>query len=242
VDDEVGNNGSLVFQVFLDGVKAWDSGAMTGATATRQAGGAATGIDVTGKQQLQLVVSDSGNGPGSDHGDWADARITCGGTAPPPPPPPPPPPAGTRYLSDLTWTSATNGWGPVEKDESNGESASGDGTIITLNGTSYPKGLGTHASSDVRFAIPANCTRFQSDVGVDDEVADTGSLVFQVWLNGVMTWDSGTMTGTTATKQVGTATGIDVTGKQQLRLVVTDGGNGNGYDHGDWADARLSCS
>ena len=37
------------------------------------------------------------------------------------PAPPPPPPTGTEYLSDLPWTSATNGWGPVERDRSNGE-------------------------------------------------------------------------------------------------------------------------
>ena len=49
------------------------------------------------------------------------------------------------YLSNLTWTSAINGWGPAEKDESNGESLSGDGTTITLNGQTYTKGLGVHA-------------------------------------------------------------------------------------------------
>ena len=51
----------------------------------------------------------------------------------------------TRYLSDLTWTSATNGWGPVEKDKSNGEQAAGDGRTITLNTVTFAKGLGAHA-------------------------------------------------------------------------------------------------
>ncbi len=46
----------------------------------------------------------------------------------------------TTYLSDLTWTSATNGWGPVEKDKSNGDSPAGDGKTITLNGTTYREG------------------------------------------------------------------------------------------------------
>ena len=77
--------------------------------------------------------------------------------------------ATTTYVSDMTWTQATNGWGPVEKDMSNGESGAGDGRTITLNGVTYSKGLGVHAISDVRYAI-ANCTRFKASVGVDDEV------------------------------------------------------------------------
>src|SRR4029078_12349823 len=43
--------------------------------------------------------------------------------------------SSTTYLSDLTPVSATNGWGPYEKDMSNGEQAAGDGRTLTLNGT-----------------------------------------------------------------------------------------------------------
>jgi len=146
------------------------------------------------------------------------------------------PPPGTTYLSDLTWTQATNGWGPVEKDMSNGDSAPGDGRTITLNGVTYQKGLGVHALSDVRFAI-SNCTRFKAAVGVDDEVGSNGSVVFEVYSGTAKIYDSGTMTGTSATKQVD----LDISGVSDLRLVV---GNANGsvaYDHGDWAEARVEC-
>ncbi|MBO0870379.1 MAG: beta galactosidase jelly roll domain-containing protein, partial [Micromonosporaceae bacterium] len=44
---------------------------------------------------------------------------------------PPAPPAGTDAVSDLPFLSATNGWGPVERDTSNGEQAAGDGRPIT---------------------------------------------------------------------------------------------------------------
>jgi hypothetical protein len=33
----------------------------------------------------------------------------------------------------------------------------------------------------------------------------------------------------------------DVSGTQRLDLVTGDGGDGNGLDHGDWADAKLVC-
>ncbi len=142
----------------------------------------------------------------------------------------------TTFLSDMAWTSATNGWGPVEKDMSNGEQASGDGKTISLNAVSYPKGLGTHAASDVRYAL-SGCTSFQSDIGLDDEVGPNGTVAFQVYLDGVKAYDSGTMTGSSATKSIT----LDLTGKSELRLVVTNGGDTVNYDHADWANARVSC-
>jgi hypothetical protein len=148
------------------------------------------------------------------------------------------PVAVTKYLSDLTWASATNAWGPVEKDKSNGEQAAGDGTTITLNAVTYAKGLGAHAASDVRYNIAGACSAFNASVGVDDEVGTRGSVVFQVWLDGTKAYDSGTMTGTTATKTVN----VSITGKNQLQLVVTAAGDGDAYDHADWADAKITCT
>ncbi|HEY8598318.1 MAG TPA: PQQ-dependent sugar dehydrogenase, partial [Thermomicrobiales bacterium] len=73
------------------------------------------------------------------------------------PPPPPPPPAGTGYLSDQRWLSANNGWGPVERDRSNGDIGAGDGRPLTLGGAVYAKGLGVHATSEIRYAL-GGCT------------------------------------------------------------------------------------
>jgi alpha-galactosidase len=142
-----------------------------------------------------------------------------------------------QYLSDRAWTSMTNGWGPVEKDMSNGEQGTGDGRTLTLNGKTYAKGLGTHANSEVRYALNGACSTFLSDIGVDDEVGSNGSVTFQVWTDSTKVYDSGSMIGTSATKSIT----VTVSNAQELRLVVTDGGNGISYDHGDWANARLSC-
>jgi hypothetical protein len=65
--------------------------------------------------------------------------------------------------------------------------------------------------------------------------ASTWSVVFQVYLDGVKVFDSGTMTSTNTTQAVN----LDVTGKNELKLIVTDAGNGNTSDHADWAGARL---
>jgi glucose/arabinose dehydrogenase len=140
------------------------------------------------------------------------------------------------YLSDLPVVGApVNGWGPMELDTSNGEAAAGDGNPITLNGVTYAKGLGVHALSEVVYNLAGGFNRFVSDIGVDDENAPGGSVVFRVFADNVEVFNSGLMTNASATQTVN----VDVTGVSQLRLVVTDGGNGNGSDHADWADARL---
>jgi NPCBM/NEW2 domain/Purple acid Phosphatase, N-terminal domain len=143
----------------------------------------------------------------------------------------------TVFLSGLSPTVApVNGWGPVEMDESNGEASGGDGGPLTLAGVVFAKGLGTHAASDVRFTVPAGCSSFAAKVGVDDEVGANGSVVFQVFVDGVSGYTSGVMTGSSATKSVS----VPVSGGAVLRLVVDPNGS-NAYDHADWADAQLTC-
>jgi alpha-galactosidase len=149
-----------------------------------------------------------------------------------------PPPSGTSYLSDVPWLRSDNGWGPVEKDTSNGEQPAGDGHPITINGTVYKKGLGVHAPSTVEYYTAKKCTSVSADVGVDDEKTAKGSVTFEIWADGTKAADSGLLTTADDAKHL-TA---DVSGATFVRLVVTDGGNGNDSDHSDWADARLTCT
>ena len=148
------------------------------------------------------------------------------------------PPSGTSALSALTWVSASNGWGPVEKDLSNGETAAGDGHPITIRGQVYPKGLGVHAPSDVVFYLGGKCSSLATDVGIDDEVAaNGGDVIFQVYAGDTKVADSGVVTNTSPAKSL-TA---DLTGANWLRLHVDPDG-ANTYDHSDWAGPQLSCT
>ncbi|HEX8536702.1 MAG TPA: NPCBM/NEW2 domain-containing protein, partial [Cystobacter sp.] len=146
-------------------------------------------------------------------------------------------PTGTTYLGDDTWALASNGWGPVERNLSNGEQASGDGRTLTLNGITYAKGLGVNAGAEVDFNLDNRCSTFTADIGVDDEVGSKGSVVFQVWGDNALLFDSGTMNGVTATRSLN----LNLTGRSTLKLVVTDAGDGDNYDHADWANARITC-
>ncbi|MCO6006934.1 NPCBM/NEW2 domain-containing protein [Actinoallomurus purpureus] len=148
------------------------------------------------------------------------------------------PPTGTTYLSDLPWVRSTNGWGPVEKDMSNGEAGAGDGHPITINGVVYKKGLGAHALSTIEYYAAKKCTSVAADVGVDDEKTSNGSVTFEIWADGAKVAGSGLLT----TADPAAHLTANVAGATMVRLIVTDGGNGNDSDHADWADARITCT
>ncbi|MGW1597500.1 NPCBM/NEW2 domain-containing protein [Streptomyces sp. NPDC002343] len=148
-----------------------------------------------------------------------------------------PPPSGTSYLGDLPWLSAVNGWGPVERDTSNGESAAGDGRPLTIGGTVYAKGLGVHALGDIAFYTGGACEQVTASVGVDDEKDAKGTVAFEILADGTKAAGTGVLTSAMPAQQL-TA---DISGAQVIRLVVTDGGDGVDSDHADWANARLNC-
>ena len=75
VDDEVGTRGTVVFQVWGDATKLYDSGTLTGSSPT-----ATASVDVSGRTVLRLVVTDADGDPSYDHGDWA-AIVNLNGSA-----------------------------------------------------------------------------------------------------------------------------------------------------------------
>ncbi|MGW1786926.1 NPCBM/NEW2 domain-containing protein, partial [Streptomyces sp. NPDC002143] len=150
---------------------------------------------------------------------------------------PPPGLSADAYVSDLTLVKAVNGWGPVEKDASNGESAAGDGRPLRIGGTTYARGLGVHADSRIRVYLGGGCTRFAATAGVDDEVGDSGSVSFQVIADGRSLATTPVVRGS----DDGTAIDVDVTDARWLDLLV-DGDGDVSTDHADWADAKLTCT
>ena len=47
---------------------------------------------------------------------------------------------GRYQVGRPAWLASSNGWGPVERNLSNGEQAAGDGRTLTINGTTYAQG------------------------------------------------------------------------------------------------------
>ena len=65
------NQGSVVFQVFVDGRKQFDSGAMRSGAPAKS-----VSLALKGAQVLRLVATDGGDGINCDCANWADARLT----------------------------------------------------------------------------------------------------------------------------------------------------------------------
>ncbi|MEU4028525.1 NPCBM/NEW2 domain-containing protein [Streptomyces anulatus] len=150
----------------------------------------------------------------------------------------PPPPAGKAWASDLVWLSETNGYGPAERDRSNGESGASDGKTLTLAGTTYEKGIGTHADSGIAIHLGGRCSAFTADVGIDDEINGYGEVAFSVEGDGKVLWTSPKLTGASAALPVD----VKLDGVRQVRLKVTDTNGSKTGDHGDWAAAKFHCA
>ncbi|GAA2326986.1 NPCBM/NEW2 domain-containing protein [Dactylosporangium salmoneum] len=220
VDNEVGGNGSVRFAVYGDGRLLAYSGVKTGGQApTRMT------VSTGGYLTLELRVTDARtNGNTYDHADWGAPTLTCATAG-----------AGSA-VSDRSWGTATNGWGPAERDMSNGEQPAADGSVITVGQVSYPKGLGVHAASDVTVPLGGACSRFTAVAGLDAEVGQQSTgVTFSVLGDGVTLYTSPTVTAAAPV-----AIDVSVAGRTNLRLVVGSAGSID-YDHADWADARLIC-
>jgi len=61
--------------------------------------------------------------------------------------------------------------------------------------------------------------------------------VFEVWGDGERLATSGIVRGPQTTVPIAAS----LEGVQRIALVVTDGGDGNAFDHADWGNARLGC-
>ncbi|MFF5922410.1 NPCBM/NEW2 domain-containing protein [Streptomyces flavochromogenes] len=151
-----------------------------------------------------------------------------------------PPRAPTRdsYLSDLTWIHAVNGRGPVERDASDGVNAGG-GTPIAFGGTTYAKGLGVHAFSDVAFHLGGAGNRFTALVGIDDRSArrsSAGATRATVYGDDRVLFTSPVLTAAGGPLPVD----VDVRGVRVLRLEVADADAESSFDRTSWALARVT--
>ena len=91
---------------------------------------------------------------------------------------------GIIYLSDINWTSNTNE-SNTKKDFNTA------GNLLFMDGVkSYEKGLGVISNTEITYDISGlGYKSFITDIGIDDEVEDQGSVTFEIWVDGVKTFD-----------------------------------------------------
>ncbi|WP_053584831.1 NPCBM/NEW2 domain-containing protein [Lysinibacillus contaminans] len=142
----------------------------------------------------------------------------------------------THYLSDFEWKSTQNSYTAPKKDVA----TSGNALRLTAadgSETSYTKGIGAHSNSTIVYDLTdKDADYFTSFVGVDRQMyGSIGSVTFQVFVDGEKQFDSGLMQSKDPQKFIE----VNISGAKELKLVVTDGGNGDGSDHATWGDAKL---
>jgi len=75
LDDEMkGQNPAVEFEIVGDNKKIWSSGIMKLGDKAKP-----VSVSLEGVRQLELVVTDGGNGPYYDHADWVDAKFEIDG-------------------------------------------------------------------------------------------------------------------------------------------------------------------
>lgn len=152
----------------------------------------------------------------------------------------------TYHLEDLDLSTMTKGSNAVKKNKST------DGKTLTINGTTYEKGVGTHAESHYVIRLNGKGVSFKAKGGLDDEQLENGSPRSNGVIFKVVNLDSNTEIastgvvygGTDAVSLTQTSDGsetIDLAGIQNIDLVVDPNG-GNGWDHADWVKTELICS
>lgn len=149
-------------------------------------------------------------------------------------------PAGpTIFLSDLQWEWATTGWVALADDHLPKLDSSFLNGPITIGEECYDKGIGTFPLSEIVYSLDGRYSLFQAEVGVDASVPEgRGSVVFKLFLDDVLVYDSGVLMSGMAAREVE----ISVAGVSRMRLVVEDSGDGSSMDYADWGNARLTLA
>jgi alpha-galactosidase len=135
----------------------------------------------------------------------------------------------TVWLDELDLSAMTCGWETPQAKRSVG------GNPLTVDGTRYERGVGTHAESWFVLEANGHALSFEALVGVDDEelIRGKGSVVFHVYADQKLVAQTKQVRATMAAKKVK----ADLTGAKLVILHVSDSGDGDSFDHADWCDA-----
>jgi len=110
-----------------------------------------------------------------------------------------------------------------------------DNNDLIIDGTTYKRGVGTHATSKMMINLNGYGDRIKGAVGVDDESGEQATVEFYILGDKKVLWESYRMKKGYPAKQFD----IDISGVKKLALYVSDAGDGIHYDHADWVDVRI---
>jgi len=134
-------------------------------------------------------------------------------------------------LSSLMPVSVRQDYGELEMDRSV------QGLPLKIGDREFAHGLGTHANSEIIYDLDGGYTNFTAWIGVDEEMKGytNSTVVFQVFGDSRKLFESGVMRLNEPARRVS----VNVADVEELKLVVTDAGDGINCDHADWCDPVL---
>lgn len=131
--------------------------------------------------------------------------------------------------------SHTQGWGEMGVDVA-AHMAGAEPMPLKIGEKAYTSGIGTHAPSETVLLLDGQYERLTAEVGVLPQGDSVGSVVFKVILDGEEAFDSGVLKDGMAAVPVD----VSLKGVAELRLVVTDAGDGVTCDMANWANLELT--
>lgn len=121
-----------------------------------------------------------------------------------------------RYLDLRDATQATAGWGVARSH------ASVDGQPLRIGTEVFPQGIGTHAPAELVFPLDGAQRWLTFYAGVSADMTEKGSVTVRVWADGKKSYETEVMRVREEPRYVS----LPVSGVRELRLVVTDAGDG----------------
>ncbi|HJT32644.1 MAG TPA: NPCBM/NEW2 domain-containing protein [Pirellulales bacterium] len=109
------------------------------------------------------------------------------------------------------------------------------GTRLRAGGRIYAKGIGIHSTARLTFRLEKPYRRFEADLAIDDQTQRRGSVVFRVLAGPREIYKSGVVRGGDPPLPIS----VNVSGVNQLSLVVDYADRADELDHADWLNARL---
>ncbi len=109
---------------------------------------------------------------------------------------------------------------------------------LRIGDNEYTSGFGTHAPGELVFMLDGQFTKFSAELGVQPQNDGAGSVVFAIHVDGALKFTSDVLREKGAPVPVE----IDVTGADELRIVLSDAGDGIACDVANVVNPRLEAN
>jgi hypothetical protein len=140
------------------------------------------------------------------------------------------------HLGPITSRKVSQEWGEPRE----GVSVTGEKVIVA--GVPYDRVFGVHARSEAIFQVNKHFSGLSIKAGLPDYISQQdngrtkGTVEFEIYGDGKKLWSSGIVRAGTPALE----TTVTLSEVKELKLSVTDAGDGNNFDHACWLDAQLS--